>query len=234
MIIFTITAQILKGSSNAFSRRILKKYPLEPMMKQREIRIIEEIILNLKPINVLEWGSGYSTVYFPRFTSEKSNWLAIEHDKKWFKIIEKKVRRATIKFISPNDKNYNKKKGDGTYREFRNYIEYPKTLKKKYDLIIVDGRAREECLKVAIKLLNKNGVIILHDANRKKYYSKLNFPQSKTKRFFDQSENHGGILIYKEENVGKLINIRKHSKIWKTYRTLGKIPVFGPLILKIS
>jgi sialidase-1 len=35
--------------------------------------------------------------------------------------------------------------------------------KGKFDLIFIDGRARVECAKVAVELLNPNGVILIHD-----------------------------------------------------------------------
>ena len=56
----------------------------KPWMKYREIEIIEEIIKNLKPKKCLEWGAGYSTLYFPRLLDSDAKWISIEHEKEWF------------------------------------------------------------------------------------------------------------------------------------------------------
>ena len=50
---------VLKRKHNSF----------KPHMKNREILILEELLRNLKSKNCLEWGSGYSTIYFPKFLS---------------------------------------------------------------------------------------------------------------------------------------------------------------------
>ena len=44
----------------------IKNIRYKPYMKNREIMILEEVIRNLNPKNCLEWGSGYSTIYFPK------------------------------------------------------------------------------------------------------------------------------------------------------------------------
>ncbi len=48
---------------------------------------------------------------------------------------------------------------------------FPIELKKTFKIVIVDGRARIYCLKVGWQLLDNNGVMILHDAQRKQYNS---------------------------------------------------------------
>lgn len=54
------------------------------------------------------------------------------------------------------------------------YVNRPKKLKKKFDLIIVDGRKRVRCFNLAKTLLKPGGKIILHDAWRKEYLEALN------------------------------------------------------------
>lgn len=233
--IITIFGEIIKGAKNAFQRRILKKYSIEPMMKQREKRIFEEIITNLKPKNILEWGSGYSTLYFPKLISETSNWTAIEHNKEWYNILKPQNKRnnVSIELIKHNP-NWKDNDIDGTYNDFKEYIEYPLKLKKKFELIIVDGRSRRNCLEATKKLLTKNGIVILHDANRDYYYKNLNLYENKI-LFKDSSINHGGIMILSNNpNFKKLLNISKHKKIWKEYNKLSKIPLLGKIIIKIS
>ena len=53
---------------------------------------------------------------------------------------------------------------------WRDYIEFPLSLNRKYDFILVDGRSRRRCLHMASTLLNLGGFVILHDAQRKHYH----------------------------------------------------------------
>jgi predicted O-methyltransferase YrrM len=39
----------------------------------------------------------------------------------------------------------------------------------KFDLIVIDGRAREACLEKAVKHLKENGVIVFDNVERKRY-----------------------------------------------------------------
>jgi hypothetical protein len=236
MSIKIIAKDILKGSKSAFSRRILKIYPIEPMMKQREIRVFEEIIENIKPKNILEFGSGYSTLYYPTLIKNKFFWNAIEHDLKWSEIIIKVNKNPNVKvnIVKPNNSNWKKIDSDGKKEDFKDYISFPRTLDIKFDLIIIDGRARKYCLKENINLLTEKGVIIIHDANRSEYYDKFDFSEGNIVKLLDQSKNHGGILIYSKENLDNFLNIKKHQKIWKKYNQIGKIPKLGKIILKIS
>ncbi len=50
------------------------------------------------------------------------------------------------------------------------YVNLPTKLKKKYDLILVDGRKRRRCVLQSKDLLSKNGIVFLHDAWRPYYH----------------------------------------------------------------
>ena len=41
--------------------------------------------------------------------------------------------------------------------------------KKKYEIIVIDGRDRVNCIKHSLKALKVNGVIILDDSERREY-----------------------------------------------------------------
>jgi len=112
-----------------------------------------------KNMEVLEWGSGSSTIAIAKRVKEVTS---IEHDRAYFKILEaKKIPNVNLYFVNRNQ--IEKNGHDGTYADYKDYIEYPKRLKKKFDLIFVDGRARVECAKIAVSLLKPNGVILIHD-----------------------------------------------------------------------
>ena len=56
---------------------------------------------------------------------------------------------------------------------FDSYIEFPKTLNKKFNIVIIDGRERVKCAKAIINLLHDDHKIFIHDWNRKKYHKVL-------------------------------------------------------------
>lgn len=64
-------------------------------MKYKEIIIIKEILKNKKPQMCLEYGAGYSTLYFSRYLEENAKWIAIEHNKNWFKKIKQLIHQRS-------------------------------------------------------------------------------------------------------------------------------------------
>ncbi len=105
-----------------------------------------------KKLNVFEFGSGNSTLYF----ADKVNTVnSVEHDDLWF---------SKVKSNSPsNSKLYLEDINSGNYEKFLINNE------DKYNIIIVDGRKRVECVKNSIQSLSEDGILILDDSQREKY-----------------------------------------------------------------
>ncbi|MBU1046185.1 class I SAM-dependent methyltransferase [Patescibacteria group bacterium] len=160
------------------------KEEIKPFMKKGEIKVIEKQLLLLgnqnKKINILEWGSGGSTVYFSKFLIDNNidySWLSIEYNRKWYeKVINfaKGLNNTKVVLFDVGNNNLRQKN-----IEMTEYVNYPKTLNKKFDFILVDGRKRRRCLLESKELLEPNGVVFLHDAQRKYYHCVLkNYPDS--------------------------------------------------------
>jgi hypothetical protein len=63
-----------------YSTKLMQKvFHRVPYMRGREIAIVLDLLRHVRPQMCLEWGSGYSTAYFPRFLSNHARWVAIEH-----------------------------------------------------------------------------------------------------------------------------------------------------------
>jgi len=188
---------------------------IRPWMKYKEIEIIKEILINLKPRKCLEWGAGYSTLYFPRFTD--CEWIAIEHDEEWFKKLKDLINRdprVRIYFVPPNNYPWSDPYGDGGYEDLRDYIEFPGKL-GKFDFILIDGRARRYCLIKAYEVLNDYGVVVLHDANREYYHEPFKLYQEQI-LFNDYRKGEGGLWIgSKKLKISTVLDIEKHIKIWE-------------------
>lgn len=117
--------------------------------------------------DVLEWGSGGSTYHI---ANKVKSMVSIEHDEKWYKDVCEACGVGTFFKNIPGLDYYhvprNKEEApghDGTLEDYFDYVKFPVKLRKKYDLIFIDGRARAECAAVAVDLLKPGGTILIHD-----------------------------------------------------------------------
>ena len=195
-----------------------------PWMSSKERIIIEEILKNKKPKKCLEWGLGYSTLYFPQFLDQDAKWMALEYQKDWIESIQKEVKDSRIScfLVPPNDPNWHDGKGDGDLVSFKDYVEFPSQF-GKFDFIFIDARARNECLIKAAELITDDGFVVLHDANREYYMtSSPLFKYSLLLR--DYRGTAGGICIYsKTRPIQSVVNSDRHKKLWKQMALFEKL-----------
>jgi len=155
---------------------------MKPQMTQEEVQVLENILVSFGDrVDVLEWGSGGSTVYFTKFLKENNidyTWTSIEYNLIWFNKIKESVKddpKTNIILFDVGNTQLKQR-----YTQMDDYISYPSKLDKKYDLIIVDGRKRRRCLVEASKVLKPSGVVLLHDARRTYYHCAFSlFPDSR-------------------------------------------------------
>lgn len=140
-----------------------------------EIQVFQQKLLTQfrrrhgRSIHVLEWGSGGSTVYFTdvlRFGEMPYTWLSVEHNPEWEKVTRFHVGDAAdIVLLNPTTVDPREDRS----LSMDDYVGYPATLGRKWDLIFVDGRHRRRCVLEAAQLLTPRGVVFLHDADRPQY-----------------------------------------------------------------
>lgn len=104
-------------------------------------------------MDIFEFGAGYSSIWY---ANKVNSVYSIEHDKNWFEIIKNN-------HIGNLNIYYQNLEYDGKY------CRYIENINKKFDLIIVDGRDRVNCITQSVKYLKSNGVIILDDSEREQY-----------------------------------------------------------------
>ena len=105
-------------------------------------------------------------------------WVSIDHNEWWAEkvneiLLERGLASKAKVYSVSTDLPY--KRGEGSKQQFQTYIEFPKTLGEKFDLIIDDGRARVEVSKAALKndlFQDSSSLLIIHDFERK-YYKKI-------------------------------------------------------------
>ena len=160
-------------------------------------------------IDVLEWGSGGSTVYFTQFLKNKGiayTWTSIEYSKVWYEKISSILKDdKNVSIVLFDVGNTNVKQPDIPMNE---YVVYPSTIGKKYDVILVDGRKRRRCLLETSKMLKPGGVVLLHDARRTYYHSAFSaYPDSRMILWT-------GLWQGKMENPGMVRKIINFIEYW--------------------
>lgn len=161
-------------------------------------RAFLELQKYLKPqMHVLEFGSGGSTLYL---ADKVASIYSIEHDEKWYHLIHKQLEaypKITHVLVPPV-----KKEGKEEYKsvhglfseglDFENYAHAADHLpEESFDLLIIDGRVRPQCLKNSISKLKRGGMLIFDNADRETYQDTIQTFLSgwKKKRF-------SGVTIY--------------------------------------
>lgn len=119
---------------------------------------------------VLEWGCGGSTLFYSRYVKD---WQGVEHDSYWGGILVGHVAAQKAEFYNVNVSvtpivHARENKEEGSYAEFAAYIEKPRELGHKFDVVLIDGRARVECANSLIRnsLLNPGAMVVVHDWQR--------------------------------------------------------------------
>lgn len=103
--------------------------------------------LDIKEKKILEWGLGNSTLYFAQRCSEI---ISIEHNPEWFEKIKIKLPLNSFAYLLSENE----------------YANFPLTLNRKFDIIIIDGIKRKECIENSLKLLEDGGFIIYDNSDR--------------------------------------------------------------------
>jgi hypothetical protein len=141
------------------------------MMSAPSVRIMCSLLT--PESRVLEWGSGGSTLFFSQFVK---SWDTIEHNAAWVPKMQEYTKKLANVQVHSAKHTWNgiSNNGDGGYKDFKDYVNLPthngftSDGHKKFDVIIIDGRARVDCARIVLKhhLLAQTGVVALHDWER--------------------------------------------------------------------
>lgn len=170
--------------------RDVESRPPQPVVDMSSIWMAsDEINLLVKYLkrgvkNSLEWGSGGSTLNFPRFVSGR--YVSIEHNIEWCNTVKSRLSLASetlrdkveLRCVSvpPGTGGWgiNNPYEEGAYPVFKKYIdeiENPEVAKPGtyYDFILIDGRDRVDASIKALSFIRTNSVVALHDSRRMDY-----------------------------------------------------------------
>jgi hypothetical protein len=122
---------------------------------------------------MLEWGSGGSTLYFPKFVKYL---YSIEHDEQWFKRAQEGIDSMDIKnvslFLVPN--NLPRSFPYVKREEFVDYVTRVHRIRiTRFDKVLIDGRARRWCAYEVLSCIDEDSFVFLHDWDREAYHEIL-------------------------------------------------------------
>lgn len=110
-------------------------------------------------MEIFEFGAGNSTLWY---AGRVDSVTSVEHDQEWYEKIRNKM--------PDNVSLYHRElKYGGEYSRFPNQLE------KRFDIIIVDGRDRVNCMKHSVESIKEGGIIVLDDSERAQYMKGVEF-----------------------------------------------------------
>lgn len=132
-----------------------------PWMNYAIIDFLDERLK--RDFSLFEFGSGYSTSFY---AGRVGRVVSVEYDRNWYELVKKQVPENVEVIFKEKDID-----GD--------YCRTVLAAGDEYDVIVVDGRDRCNCLKQSILALKSGGVLVLDDSQRDRYrecfeYAKAN------------------------------------------------------------
>ncbi len=122
-----------------------------------------------RPLKILDWGNGKSAPYFFPTMPAGSTWDTITESMELAEASEKLLKKAGLEEkiqIHPIEDDANR---DGWWskenpKDYQNYIGYPASLSVHFDVILIDGKVKRQCLEEGWKLLSQEGMLVLRNA----------------------------------------------------------------------
>ncbi|NNE96468.1 MAG: class I SAM-dependent methyltransferase [Acidimicrobiales bacterium] len=123
---------------------------------------------------VFEWGSGASTVWLQKRATSVTS---VEHDETFSSIVQPYLGDNSTLLVRPGVSSEHPRIGSAkrgfTQLDFTAYVEAIDEVEGKFDLIVIDGRARSVCLERATSRLNDGGIIVFDNSHRRRYQDAL-------------------------------------------------------------
>ncbi|MEL0601840.1 MAG: sulfotransferase [Planktothrix rubescens PR222] len=144
----------LVKNSTPINKATMPKISKIPLWAPEAVGKISEFLMGRPKAKILEFGSGGSTIWLSSYDVDL---ISIEHDQTWFSALQSKLEEQKISNVSL------------LYREkpyFKIADEFPD---HHFDLILVDGRDRNECIQASLKKVKNGGLLVLDDAQRTRY-----------------------------------------------------------------
>jgi hypothetical protein len=123
------------------------KRPEVPWLGYRAIDRLSHLIQ--RDWRVLEFGAGMSTLWFAQ---RCGSIVSVEDDEHWFRTMQQLLEKRGIRHASlilSSEESY----------------PYPKEVTGRFDLVLVDGKQRDRCMRTALSVVKDQGYIYLDNSD---------------------------------------------------------------------
>jgi Methyltransferase domain len=125
-----------------------------------------------RPVRAFEYGSGASTFWLSRRAGEVHS---VEHHRGFGEMMQRELApytNVTLEIVEPvlsaRPVVPSAKEGQGGL-DFEAYVASVRALPGQFDLVVVDGRAREACLAAVVDRLAPDGIVVFDNSRRRRY-----------------------------------------------------------------
>ncbi|MCW2656567.1 MAG: putative methyltransferase [Jatrophihabitans sp.] len=144
-----------------------------PWWTYRAIDVVDSwLSAHPKPIRVYEYGSGASTLWLSRRADEV---YTVEHHRGFAEHIaptlagQPNIHMRIVEPVPSSSPVVSSQKEGNADLDFADYVNSIGAVDGEFSLIVIDGRAREACLRAAIPRLDPDGLIVFDNTRRRRY-----------------------------------------------------------------
>ena len=137
------------------------------------IDVVDDFLRTRPQARVLEWGSGASTLWL---ATRAASVASIEHDAAWGGRMARELSARDLDTVHLLVVEPRRGAGGITSAkpgfeglDFTAYADAVDRIEGDFDLIVIDGRAREACLVRALDRLADGGLIVFDNVDRARY-----------------------------------------------------------------
>lgn len=149
-----------------------------PWWTYRSIDRVSEFLLARPEARVFEYGSGASSLWL---ATRSKCLISVEHDPAWHQILTPylaafdhvEYRLIEADEVVRYDPFYQSGKHGFKGQSFASYATAIESVDGVFDLIVIDGRARQACLHHALSRLAADGMIVFDNSWRGRYKSAI-------------------------------------------------------------
>jgi SAM-dependent methyltransferase len=139
-------------------------HPDEPWMAQGAIRFCEASLT--RDMAGFEWGSGRSTAWFAQ---RLGSLTSIEHEPGWFKVVQEKLKRSSIRNVTYRYVPLNHPPHEPHRPIYDPIPDYVAAIEEfqdgTLDFAAVDGHYRNACIAAALRKLKPGGLLLVDNTN---------------------------------------------------------------------
>lgn len=145
-----------------------------PWWTYAAINVVEKHLAARPGARVFEWGSGASTMWL---AARAQSVVAVEHDADWAasmsQYLPANARVAVVEPTATQRPTTPSAKRGFSGLDFTAYVATVDRYDGPFDLVVVDGRAREACLDRALEHLAPGGLVVFDNVDRRRYRDEI-------------------------------------------------------------